>query len=155
LPPTPDIGRPGALVLGEPLVQVRCGLWRALVPLRFVERVLAAALPSVQPTSSAGALPVVSVAGAPLPVLFGEALLGAQQVVLRQGDQMVCLRQGSQRALLWVSAAEDIVAFDAAPGAPAGEFSAAFHGATGTAVLDVPRLLTAVTAGPVPVRSGD
>ncbi|MBI5545207.1 MAG: chemotaxis protein CheW [Deltaproteobacteria bacterium] len=144
-----------ALQPGEPLVQVRCGPWRALIPLRYVERVLAAALPTALPTASPGALPVVSLAGQSVPVLFGEALLGAERVALHQGDQMICLNDGVRRALLWVSAAEDILPCEAAPGTPPGEFSAALQGAGGTAVLDIPRLLAAITAGMPPARRDD
>jgi hypothetical protein len=110
-------------------------------------------MPSLRPTASSEARPTLSVAGASLPVCFGEALLGAGRVVLRQGDQLLGLRDGDRRGLLWVSAAEDVVPYEASFADPAlGEFAVAIHGAGGEAVLDVPRLLAALDAGS-PARS--
>ncbi|MBI5545980.1 MAG: chemotaxis protein CheW [Deltaproteobacteria bacterium] len=132
------------LAPGDPLVQVRCGPWRALVPLRFVERVIEAALPEAAP----GAHPLVSIEGDPVPVVFAEALLGAEGVVLRANDQLVALRDGPRRALLWVSAAEDVVPFEPTGREPPGELSAALSSARCTSVLDVPRILEAIGSGP-------
>lgn len=127
-----------SLAPGEPLLQLRCGPWRALLRLREVERVLEAALPSAAPTAAPGALPTVALEGEPLPVLFGEALLGAERVTLRAGDKLVALRHGARRALLWVSAVEDVV--PAGPIGPAvGDWTLGTCGEV--AVLDLPRLL--------------
>ncbi|MGC4117131.1 MAG: chemotaxis protein CheW [Myxococcales bacterium] len=136
---------------GELLVQVRCGFWRVLVPLRQVERVLPAALPGALPSSAPGALPVVNLAGEPLPLILGEVLLGAERVSLRQSDQMLCLTDGTRRALLWVSAAEDLIPWEPAPAPATGEFLAGFHRSAGVAVLDIFQLLDAVSAAPRPM----
>lgn len=115
LPEAPAAGQ-GALRRGDALLVARSGAFRLLVPLASVERVLPAALPSVRPAVDGPAHPVVSVEGTLLPVLFAEALLGAIEVRLRPGDQLLQLREGARRALLWVSAVEEVVA--CAPLAP-------------------------------------
>jgi hypothetical protein len=125
----------------EELVQVRAGAWRMLLPMRFVERVLGAALPAVRP----GAPPVVALGAALVPVLFADALLGAAEVGLDAEDQMVLLCHGARRALLWVDAVEEVVEFTPVPPPPGSverSIVAAFSGAARPlAVLDVPRLL--------------
>jgi chemotaxis signal transduction protein len=117
-----------------------------LLPLRFVERVLSAALPAARPAASGDAAPVVAVGGALVPVLFADALLGADEARLGAEDQMVLLRHGERRALLWVDAVEEVVEFaPVPPPAGAGEerVVAAYSGASRPlAVLDVPRLLS-------------
>lgn len=113
--------------------------------MRFVERVLGAALPAANPSAGGDAPPVVALGRSLVPVLFGAALLGAPEVTLRAEDQMVLLRHGERRVLLWVDAVEEVVEFaPVPPPATAGERSlaAAFSGAgRPLAVLDVHRLL--------------
>jgi hypothetical protein len=115
-----------------------------LVPMRFVERVLGAALPSVNPTGP-DAPPVVALGRALVPVLFADVLLGAEEVQLAGEDQMLLLRHAGRSALLWVDAVEGVVEFCPVPPPPGtGERSivAGFSGAgQPLAVLDVPRLL--------------
>jgi chemotaxis signal transduction protein len=98
-----------ALTTGEELVMLRSGSWRFLVPMRHVERIYEAALPAALPSLGAPRHPRIAVAGAMLPVLFCEALLGASQVTLGTEDKMVLLGDGARRALLWVNAVEEIV----------------------------------------------
>lgn len=141
--PTPLV--PDTLGPGEELVQVRVGAWRMLLPMRFVERVLGAALPAVSPSAAGDAHPVLAIGEALVPVLFAEALLGAEEVQLGAEDQLVLLRHGGRRALLWVDAVEEVVGFAPVPpppGATERSVVAAFSGAERPlAVLDVPRLL--------------
>lgn len=129
----------------EELVQVRAGAWRMLLPMRFVERVLGAALPAAHPSAGGDAPPFVALGPALVPVLFADALLGAGEVTLRAEDQMVLLRAGDRRALLWVDAVEEVVEFAPVPpppGSPDRSVVAAFSGAARPlAVLDVHRLL--------------
>jgi chemotaxis signal transduction protein len=129
----------------EELVSVRAAGWRMLVPLRHVERVLPAAMPSARPAGEAAA-PVVAVGGELLPVVFACALAGGAEVELDASQQMVLLAAHGRRAILWVDAVEDVVAHAPArppPGAPPRELVAAWSGADRPlAVLDVPRLLT-------------
>lgn len=126
-------------------MQVRAGPWRMLLPMRFVERVLSAALPAVNPSGGGDAPPVVALGRTLVPVLFADALLGAEEVHLDAADQMVLLRHDDRRLLLWVDAVEEVVEFFPVPPPPgSGERSivAAFSGAElPLAVLDVPRLL--------------
>jgi hypothetical protein len=134
---------------GDPLVLARSGAFRLLVPLRNVERVLPAALPTARPAAQGRAHPVVSVGGTLLPVLFAEALLGATEARLRPGDQLLQLKEGAGQALLWVSAVEDVVACE--PLAPPADHRpglvAGFSEADGPlAVLDV-GLALALAAG--------
>lgn len=125
----------------EELVQIRAGAWRMLLPLRFVERVLGAALPAVRPDAH----PVVAVGPELVPVLFADALLGAPEVGIDAEDQMILLRAGARRALLWVDAVEEVVEFapvSPPPGSVERSIVAAFSGAARPlAVLDIPRLL--------------
>jgi chemotaxis signal transduction protein len=133
-----------ALLPSEELVQFRAGAWRMLLPMRFVERVLGAALPTVSPAPAGEVPPVIAIGRTLVPVLFAEALLGAQEVRLGAEDQMILLRHGERRALLWVGAVEEVVEFAPVPppsGAERG-LVAAFSGADRPlAVLDVPHLL--------------
>lgn len=134
-----------ALQPREELVLVRAGAWRMLLPMRFVERVLGAALPAVRPASTGDAAPVVAIGHALVPVIFASALLGAEEIQLAGQDQMVLLRHGGRRALLWVGAVEEVVEFDPIPppaGARQEQIIAAYSRAgRPLAVLDVPRLL--------------
>jgi hypothetical protein len=113
--------------------------------MRFVERVLSVALPAVSPSGAGDAAPIVAIGRALVPVLFADALLGAEEVHLDARDQMVLLRHGDRRAILWVDAVEEVVEYFPVPPPPgSGERSivAAFSGAElPLAVLDVPRLL--------------
>jgi len=132
----------GALRHGDALVQVRCGAFGLLLPLEAVERVLPAALPAARPAAGGPGHPVVSVGGDLLPVLFGEALLGEPEARLRPEDQLVLLRDGPGRALLWVSAVEDVVPCRplAPPPGAEGPLVAGWSGeAEPLAVLDVAR----------------
>ncbi len=150
---TPTGSAPLALRAGEDLVVVRAGEWRVLVPMRYVERVCGAALPAAVPSEEgAPRPPVISVAGDLLPVVFAEGLLGADEAVLEPEDKMVLLRHAGRRALLWVSAAEEIVEFEpVAQGPPPGGVLAGFSGADeALAVLDVPRVLDLATEGSRP-----
>jgi chemotaxis protein histidine kinase CheA len=143
LPLAPPVSVP--LAPREELVRVRAGAWRLLLPMRFVERVLGAALPAARPSLGDDAPPVVAVGRSLVPLLFARALLGAEEVALRAEDQMVLLRIDGRRALLWVDAVEEVVEFspvEPPPGASPGAIVAAFSGAgQPLAVLDVPRLL--------------
>jgi len=116
-----------------------------LLPLRFVERVLGAALPAVRPSASGDAPPVVAIGRALVPVLFAVALLGADEARLGSADQMVLLRHGDRRALLWVDAVEEVVEFVPVPppaGAVEERIVAGYSGGDRPlAVLDVPNLL--------------
>jgi chemotaxis signal transduction protein len=117
-----------------------------LLPLRFVERVLGAALPTVRPSTSGDAAPVVAVGDALVPVIFADALLGADEARLKAQDQMVLLRHGGRRALLWVDAVEEVVEFAPAPPPPGAGEERVVAGYSGgdrpLAVLDVPTLLS-------------
>jgi hypothetical protein len=130
-------------------VLARCGAFRLLVPLASVERVHPAALPVALPAAVGRVHPLVSVGGTLLPVLFGEALLGAGEARLLPGDQLLQLKDGPRQALLWVSAVEEVLAFEplAPPSGPRPDLVAAFSEAGGPlAVLDVGRALTLAQA---------
>jgi chemotaxis signal transduction protein len=110
--PTPrHIAAPASdLAPGEELVLLRSGAWRFLVPMRHVERIYQAALPAALPSAGAPRHPRLALGDAMVPVLFGQVLLGAQEVVLGTEDKVVLLREdGGRRALLWVDAVEEIV----------------------------------------------
>jgi chemotaxis signal transduction protein len=142
-----DIGlSDSALARGEDLVVLRSGTWRLLVPMRNVERIYDAALPTVVPSVEGARHPVMTVGGVLVPVLFCEALFGGDQVSLDTADKMVLLKSGDRRALLWVDAVEEIVGYAPVSAMPDGpESSDLFTGFSGTeralAVLDVPKLL--------------
>ncbi len=132
------------LAPGEELVMLRSGSWRFFVPMRHVERIYDAALPAALPSAGAPRHPRVAIAGALLPVLFCEALLGASQVTLGTEDKMVLLGEGGRRALLWVNAVEEIVEHRPVSDRAGGplELVAGFSGTDRPlAVLDVPRFL--------------
>lgn len=128
---------------GEPLVVVRSGPWRLLLPMRHVERVYEAALPSAVPSRDGAAPPLLVIAGAPLEVFFVQTLFGAKEIRLRAEDKVVLLRVGERRAVLWVDAVEELVPFEPCQraldgAAPRSEFVAAICAApTPLAVLDV------------------
>ncbi len=103
---------------GVPLLLARSGHFRLLVPLSSVTRVLPAALPTARPAADGAAHPLVSVGGDLLPVLFAEALLGAAEARLRPDDHLLQLEDGGRRALLWVSAAEEVVPCQPLPAPP-------------------------------------
>jgi hypothetical protein len=117
--------------------------------MRYVDRVLPAAMPAARPAPSA-ASPAVAVNGSLLPVVFACALLGADEVQLSGSDHMVLLSDGARRALLWVDAVEDVVGHvpadahvDSASAAP-GAFALCWSGSVRPlAVLDVPGVLAA------------
>jgi len=135
---------PGALRPGDALVRLRSGAFRLLLPLDAVERVLPAALPAARPGADGPRHPVVSVGGSLLPVLFAEALLGEAEAQLRPEDQLLLLRHGEQRALLWVSAVEDVVPCRPLPDSPgpADDLLAGWSDAdVPLGVLDVARLV--------------
>lgn len=145
-PCDPDAGSPtpgAGLRPGEELVTVRADAWRLLVPLRHVERVLAAAMPRARPACAA-APPLLALGDDLVPVVFAAALLGAPEVRLGAHHQMVLVAAGERRALLWVDAVEGVVAHAPAPAPPAhaADLVLGWSGADGTlAVLDVPRVL--------------
>ncbi|MGC3998985.1 MAG: hypothetical protein QM767_16690 [Anaeromyxobacter sp.] len=137
------------LTAGEELMVVRAGAWRLLVPLRHVQRVHPAALPAARP-ATAPVAPLIGVRGALLPVAFAAALAGEREVTLSPHHQLVELGARGLRGLLWVDAAEDLVAH-----APLGEDQPSpdlVAGWSGTdrplAVLDVPALLRSLAALP-------
>lgn len=137
-PPTP-----AELVPREELILARANAWRLLIPLRQVQRVHAAALPSARPALGR-APPILTVGGVALPVAFAAALLGDDAVRLAAGHQLVELRAGDRRALLWVDAVEDLVPHAPAdpPPGPRGELVAGWsEQGSVLAVLDVPALL--------------
>lgn len=125
----------------------RSGAWRLLVPLRYVERILGAAMPAAIPsTASDRQPPLVAVGDELIPVIFCQALLGAERVSLAAADQMILVAHGGRRALVWVDAAEDLVPFEPVPppagGTGAAALATAFSGrARPLAVLDVPGLV--------------
>jgi hypothetical protein len=140
-----------ALTPGEELVLVRSGPWRLLVPLRHVERVHEAALPS--PVPGAAAHPRLCVRGDLLPVLFCEALLGASEVALSPSDKLLELASGDLRGLLWVGAVEELVPYcpveGGGGGAPPG-LALGFSGSAGALpVLDVAAALAGAAAAGV------
>ena len=138
------------LTPGEELVQLRSGPWRLLVPMRHVARVHTAALPAPVPAAGAAAHPVLSLGGELVPVLFSSALFGAAEAVLSPADKLVELAAGGHRALLWVSAVEDLVPHqpvgaDRTPAA--GGLVAGFSESEGVVpVLDVPGALAAAAS---------
>jgi hypothetical protein len=112
--------------------------------MRFVERVLGAALPAVSLAPAGDVPPVVAIGRTLVPVLFAEALMGASELALGASDQMILLRHGDRRALLWVGAVEEVVEFAPVPPPSGAERAlvAAFSGAERPlAVLDIPHLL--------------
>lgn len=132
------------LAAGEELVVVRAGPWRLLVPMRHVVRVLPAAMPAARP-SPAPTAPAVALGGTLVPVVFALALVGSEEVRLATEHQMILLADDDRRALLWVDAVEEVVAYArvAVPeGAAPGRFSVGWSGAEQPlAVLDIPRIL--------------
>jgi len=147
--PTPA-GADGAPRPGDALLVARSGAFRLLVPLGQVARVHPAALPAARPASGGAAHPVVQVGEALLPVLFAEALLGAGEARLRPGDQLLELADGARRALLWVSAVEQVVPFLPLPPPPGRrpDLVAGYAQADGAlALLDVPGALALALAG--------
>ncbi len=126
----------------DELVVVRAGAWRLLLPIRHVRRIHPAALPTARP-APAPVAPVVAVEGELLPVAFAAALSGDAAVELAPQHQLVELAADGRRGLLWVDAAEDVVAFEAAEGSrPAEALVAGWSGAARPLpILDVPRLL--------------
>lgn len=136
------ISTSGAGVPADELVVIRAGTWRMLVPVQHVLRIHPAAMPAARP-SAAPRAPVVAVEGDLLPVAFAAALAGAGSVQLAGHHQLVELGACGLRGLLWVDAAEDVVAFEAPSGAPPSEgLVAGWSGAERPLpILDVPRLL--------------
>lgn len=151
--------RPGTrstdLALGEDLVLARSGRWRLLIPMRHVERIHGAVLPAVAPSAGPPSRPLVSIAGTLIPVVFCDALLGAPSVTLAASDMMILLRHERRRALLWVSAAEEVVPFEpVGTDAALPSIALAFSGRDRAhAVLDVPKLIDLAVAPPG--RDGD
>ncbi len=139
------------LAAGEELVLARSSKWRLLIPMRYVDRIYGATLPAVVPSAGAPSHPLVSIGGSMVPLLFCDALLGAESVTLAPSDMMILLRDEGRRALLWVSAAEEVVPFEPlATEASLPALALAFSGRDGAhAVLDVPKLLD-LTVTPVP-----
>jgi hypothetical protein len=132
---------------GEELVLVRAGCWRLYVPVRHVRRIHPAALPAAHPGAPALA-PVIAVDGVLLPVAFAASLAGEPEVRLAPDHQLVELQAGGRRGLLWVDAAEDVVAHSSAAPAPAdGALVAGWSGGDRPLpVLDVPRVLDLLQA---------
>ncbi len=152
---SPQGASPLGLAAGEELVLARSATWRLLIPMRYVDRIYGAALPAVVPSAGAPSHPLVSIGGCMVPLLFCDALLGADSVTLAPSDMMILLRDEGRRALLWVSAAEEVVPFEPlAPDAPLPALALAFSGRDSAhAVLDVHKLLD-LTVPPVPDGSG-
>lgn len=133
---------------GEELVLVRAGVWRLLIPVRYVRRIHPAALPAAR--LGAPALPpVIAVEGALLPVAFAAALAGEPEVQLSPDHQLVELEAGEHRGLLWIDAAEDVVPHSRAPGASdGGALVAGWSGAElPLPVLDVRQVLELLREG--------
>jgi hypothetical protein len=129
----------GVLPAGEALVRVRCGTFGLLVPLAAVERVVPAGLPARPPGGDHGH-PVLSLGGALVPVLFGEALLGEDEARLAPEHQLLLLADRGRRALLWLSAIEDVEPWRPLPPPPGagGPLVAGWSGGEAPlAVLDV------------------
>jgi hypothetical protein len=146
---TPSGAFASGIAPGEDLVLARSIHWRLLVPMRHVERIYGAVLPAVVPSAGAPSHPLVSIGGTMVPIVFCDALLGAESVTLAASDVMILLRHEARRALLWVCAAEEVVPFeplatDVALPALALAFSGRDHA---HAVLDVPKLLDLTIAG--------
>ncbi len=143
-PDDPPGARAGSSVApGDELVLARSGRWRLLVPMRYVERIHGAALPAVVPSAGSPAHALASIGGSMVPILFCEALLGAESVTLAGSDLMILLHDQGRRALLWVSAAEEVVPFEPlAADAELPALALAFSGRDRAhSVLDVPKLL--------------
>lgn len=100
-----------ALTPGEPLAIVAIGPWRMLLPLRFIERVLQAAMPVALPSGDGEAAAMVRLENALVPVVFGAGLLGAEDVALSTEAKMVLLKGEAGRAIFWVDAVEDVVPY--------------------------------------------
>lgn len=135
---------------GDALLVARSGPFRLLVPLLQVARVHPAALPVARLDSGGSAHPVVAVDGVLLPILFAEALLGADEARLRPGDQLLHLVDGPRQALLWVSAIEEVVPCQpvAAPPGRRPDLVAGYAEADGPlAVLDVARAVALALGG--------
>ncbi len=128
---------------GDELVLARSGRWRLLIPMRHVERIYGAALPAVVPSAGSPSHALVSIGGSMVPILFCDALLGADSVTLAGSDMMILLHHEGRRTLLWVSAAEEVVPFEPlATDAGLPALALAFSGRDRAhAVLDVPKLL--------------
>ncbi len=140
---SPRVRARSSLAPGEDLVLARSGRWRLLVPMSYVERIHGAALPAVVPSAGSPAHALASIGGSMVPILFCEALLGADSVTLAGSDLMILLHDQGRRALLWVSAAEEVVPFEPlATDAELPELALAFSGRERAhAVVDVPKLL--------------
>jgi hypothetical protein len=135
---TPGAGVPAP----DELIVVRAGTWRLLLPVQHVLRIHPAALPSARPAAEPRS-PTVTVEGDVLPVAFAAALAGPGAVELASHHQLVELGDRGRRGLLWVDAAEDVLPFEPAPGAPPPDaLVAGWSGAElPLPILDVPRLL--------------
>src|SRR6185503_5450177 len=99
------VGLP-AMEAGELLATLRAGAMRFAVPLSQVDRVISAAMPVAVPGAPSYAL---RVGDELLPLYFGAALFGADEVTLGAQDKVVVLTAGSRRLAFWVDAVEDIV----------------------------------------------
>lgn len=131
---------------------VRSAGWRFAVAMADVERVLAAGMPVGLP-SAHGAL-AIRLDETLVPIAFGAALFGAEEVALRASDKMVVLSSGTQRTILWVDAVEDMVPFvPLPPGAAESPVDLAWvscvsGGAETLAVLDADALHQAARVSP-------
>jgi hypothetical protein len=136
------IATSGTGVSVEELVVIRAGTWRMLVPVQHVLRIHPAAMPAARPSATPRA-PVVAVEGDLLPVAFAAALAGAGSIDLAGHHQLVELGACGLRGLLWVDAAEDVIAYETPAGAPPTEgLVAGWSGVERPLpILDVPRLL--------------
>ncbi len=139
----PWAGAGRGIAPGDDLVLARGARWRLLIPMRHVERIHGAALPAVVPSTGSPSPALVSIGGSMVPILFYDALLGADSVTLAGSDMMILLHHEGRRALLWVSAAEEVVPFEPlATDAALPALALAFSGRDRPhAVLDVPKLL--------------
>ncbi len=131
------------LTPGEDLVVARAGSWRLLVPMRHVERVHEASLPSAVPSGGDPSSPMMALGEELVPVVFCDALFGAAEVHVGAEDKMMLLSEDGRRVFLWVSAAEEVVAYEpVAEGRTPLDLAAGFSGRDlPLAVLDVPGLL--------------
>jgi len=139
------------LAENELLAVVRAGGWRFALPLRKVARVLSAAMPVKVPAGERSAF-VVRLGDELVPLDFGAALFGADEVVLGLEDKMVVLALPGGPRILWVEAVEDVVPFAPAPdGERPPPWVACFTGGEATlAVVDVDALAHDAPGGDPP-----
>lgn len=140
---------PMTLTNAEPLAVVRVGAWKLALPLRAVQQVFSAAMPTAVPSNRPTPAMAVRIGDELVPVAFAAALLGVEQLTMRPEDKMVLLDADGGRVVLWVDAVEEIVPYEPlqgrveVPGADGGWVAGFSAGEHAMAVLDPSRLRAA------------